>query len=431
MNRCPTEIELDGFLARNEELPSDAEIASHLDQCRRCRQYVNTHIRLLIDPQADGSADLRTVVEPLLRYAPDRLPPQVDSEFLERLRFIPRACLEPKSNIAEADAKQPTQIDQYEVIKELGRGGMGRVYLVQRNGQPEHYALKLLSADFASNTEAVRRARKEIAALKSLNHPNIVRAIDDHEFKGRPYLVTEYLDGQDLQTRIAQHGPMSLRQASEILIAAARGLQHAHENGIVHRDIKPSNLFLTKSGELKLLDFGVAHHSVSSETSSQETPSGFLMGTAHYMSPEQMESARRADERSDIYSLGCLLAFLLTGEPVFGICKYYEALVAHRFKAAPSLLTKLPTLPTEVDHFYLRMLEKTPELRPQTMQEVIDTFTPYISGQPDDAVVTTNQAEVEPPPPPAEPMTTFEIVLGIMLFLAVVIFSLWLLTQGK
>lgn len=93
MNRCPTEIELDGFLARNEELPSDAEIASHLDQCRRCRQYVNTHITLLIDPQADGSADLRTVVEPLLRYAPDRLPPQVDSEFLERLRFIPRLGL--------------------------------------------------------------------------------------------------------------------------------------------------------------------------------------------------------------------------------------------------------------------------------------------------------------------------------------------------
>ncbi len=435
---CPSTSELDGFLAREDDLPGDAEIAQHLDSCRNCRQYVNSRVTLLIDPKAEPDAEIGTVIEPLLRYAPGRLSAQVTGEILDRLRFIPRACYEPLPENAAADAPPPKNIDGYEIVRELGRGGMGRVYLVQRNGQPEQCALKLLSADVASHPAAVRLARKEILALKSLQHDNIVRAIDEGEFNGRPFLVTEYLDGQNLESYIHTHGPMSVQQACRSAVAAAQGLRHAHERGIVHRDIKPSNLFLIKSGELKLLDFGVAHYDLSPETSSQRTPSGLMMGTAHYMPPEQMESARKADERSDIYALACVLVFLLTGKPVFEAAKYYEILVAHRFTPAPGLREKLPSVPELLNTFVLRSLEKVPEKRPQSMQEVIDALTPFTVDelaaapvmQSSDPASVPNSTQPESPKPVVEPMTTVEIVLGIVLFCAVAIFTLWLLVQG-
>lgn len=438
MKHCPSNSELDGFLARNEEQPGDDAIAEHVEQCRQCSRYVTSRFTTLLSPEADPEATPRTVMEPLLRYTRDQLPPEVSAQLLEKLRFIPKAYQEPKPDSGSQDGAPPKKIGEYEIIRLLGRGGMGRVYLVQRAEQPEQFALKLLSADFASSNEAVRRAKKEIAALGRLQHPNIVKAIDHGELNGRPYLVTEFLDGQNLEALVYANGPMNVQRACEITIAAAKGLQHAHECGIIHRDIKPSNLLLTNSGELKLLDFGVAHYSVTSDSTSQQTPSGYLLGTAHYMSPEQMESVRQADARSGVYSLACVLTFLLTGQTVFQVGRYYEILVAHRFTAAPSLKVKLPSIPDDLNTLVLSSLEKLPEKRPQSMREVIDALTPFTTEeyaaapvvQNSDLASSPNSTQPESPKPVVEPMTTFEIVLGIVLFCAVAIFTLWLLVQG-
>lgn len=438
MKDCPSNSELDGFLARNEELPADATIAEHLEGCPKCNQYVTSRITMLISPESAAEDTPRTVIEPLLRYTRDQLPPEVSVQLLEKLRFIPKAYQEPKSDTGSQDSAPPKKIGEYEIVKLLGRGGMGRVYLVQQADKPEQFALKLLSSDFASNNEAVRRAKKEIAALGRLQHPNIVKAIDHGELHGRPYLVTEFLDGQNLEALVHANGPLSVKRACELVIAAAKGLQHAHECGIIHRDIKPSNLLLTNAGELKLLDFGVAHYSVTSDSTSQQTPSGFLMGTAHYMSPEQMESVRRADARSDVYSLACVLTFLMTGQTVFQVGRYYEILVAHRFTAAPSLKTRLPSIPEALDTLVLSSLEKEREKRPQSMQEVIEALTPFTTEEYAEAPVVQssgdasgpNSSQPESPTPVVEPMTTVEIVLGIALFCAVAIFTLWLLVQG-
>ncbi len=163
----------------------------------------------------------------------------------------------------------------------------------------------MLPPSFATNAALVSRFEREMKAVGKLDHPNIIKATNADEWNGTHYLVMEYIEGTDLSVLVKERGVLSVRDACKTIRQAALGLQHAHEHGLVHRDIKPSNLFLTKSGQVKLLDLGLARLGGDDKENAGLTSSGQMLGTPDYMAPEQCDDTRSADARADLYSLGC------------------------------------------------------------------------------------------------------------------------------
>jgi formylglycine-generating enzyme required for sulfatase activity len=234
---------------------------------------------------------------------------------------------------------------------------------------------------------AVERFRREVEAAAKLSHPNIVTAYDADEHQGMHYLAMEYVEGKDLATVVKDHGPLPVRQAVECILQAARGLQYAHEQGIVHRDIKPGNLLLDKKGTVKILDMGlalIAGAEAALGGPERLTATGQVMGTCDYMSPEQALDSHVADHRTDIYALGCTLYRLLTGHPPYRGETLMQILLAHRENQIPSLCEARPEVPAELDACFQRMLAKEPGDRYQSMAEVVaelETVLAVVSGR--------------------------------------------------
>ena len=211
-------------------------------------------------------------------------------------------------------------------------------------------------------------------AVARLSHPNIVTAFHAIEHEGDQVLVMEYVPGTDLATRTKEKGPASLIEGIEWVLQAARGLQHAHEAGIVHRDIKPGNLLLHENGTVKILDLGLARTDLIDPDRSSLTMSGVIMGTVDFIAPEQASEARDADHRADIYSLGCTLYFLLTGKPPFAGETLYKKIEAHVHSTPPSLTGTQAGVPQQLDRVFHRMLAKAPDDRYQSMAAVITSL---------------------------------------------------------
>ena len=212
----------------------------------------------------------------------------------------------------------PERIGQYQLLKQIGRGGMGLVYLARHLKLGRTVALKLLPGLHLSEKSAIVRLQREIAATGRLQHPNIVFATDANEEDGIDYLVMEHIEGIDVGRLVAALGPLPCPVACEIIRQAALGLAHVHGCGLVHRDLKPSNLMLAADGVVKILDLGLAllrEGLPGNEESATQT--GYLLGTADYVSPEQLHDPHDADVRSDLYSLGCTFYKLLTGHAPF------------------------------------------------------------------------------------------------------------------
>lgn len=300
----------------------------------------------------------------------------------------------------------PTQLGDYEILEPLGQGGMGTVYRARHRRMDRIVAIKVLPTSTARDPHVANRFRREIRAVARLSHPHIVAAHDAGEDNGVLYLVMECIDGLDLSTWVRRHGPLSVADAVECLAQAADGMDYAHQQGIVHRDIKPSNLLMSRetsrrsretsdgshasldrtltssaTGELaglhiKVLDLGLAR--IDSEMPSPEmtavTRSGMIFGTAEYMSPEQAMNVRSADQRSDIYSLGCTLYFLLTGRSVVKGETYMEMVMAHQLLMLPSLTATRHDVPDELEQIFRRMTAKKPEQRFASMAEVRDAL---------------------------------------------------------
>lgn len=278
------------------------------------------------------------------------------------------------------------RMGKYLIETKLGAGGMGQVFKAQHAGMGRTVAIKVIHTKNRLDTQAIQRFDREVKAAARLIHPNVITVFDaDHE-NGLHYMVMEYCEGKDLAALISQQGTLGLKDAVDYITQAARGLQYAHEQGVIHRDIKPGNLLVNKSKKVKVVDMGLARLQSLNEEEKVPmlTATNAIMGTFDFMSPEQGLSTRQADARSDIYSLGASLYFLLTGKVMYEGETAFAKLIAHREKPVPKLKLTRPDIPDALETIYQKMVAKNVEDRYQTISEIIiDLASLIIAEEPD------------------------------------------------
>lgn len=273
-------------------------------------------------------------------------------------------------------------LGNYVVLEKIGAGGMGVVYKARQRRMKRDVALKVLPEALTQSKDAVARFHREVEAAAKLQHSNIAVAYDADESEGVHFLAMELVDGPNLSQYVKQHGPLPLPHALVLCLQAAKGLKHAHDEGVIHRDIKPGNLMVDQRGTLKILDMGLAHLAVDtdgSEDISELTQSGRVMGTVDYMAPEQAIDAKRADNRADIYSVGCTLYYLVSGKPLSPDGSITQKLMWHQTEEVPKLSTMCEDVSETLDAVAMKMLGKKPEDRQQSMAEVITQFEAVLS----------------------------------------------------
>ena len=277
-------------------------------------------------------------------------------------------------------------LGEYVVLDKLGEGGMGAVLKAYHRRMKRLVAIKILPPSWTKSPENVERFLREVEAAARLVHPNVVTAYDAGRHEGIHYLVMEFIDGEDLATWLRRHGPMSVEQAIDCCLQAATGLQYANTKGVIHRDIKPGNLLLSREGTVKILDLGLAYliaTPAADDSTDVErlTVSGQVLGTCDYMAPEQAQNSEEADHRADIYSLGCTLYRLLTGQPPYRGRTLIQVVMAHCNAPIPSLCEARPEVPAALDAIFQKMVAKRPEDRYQSVAEVVAALTAFRKGE--------------------------------------------------
>jgi serine/threonine protein kinase len=261
---------------------------------------------------------------------------------------------------------------RYQIIKKLGEGGMGAVYLAEQISMARRVAIKVLQGNYASDDEFIGRFRREARLAASLNHPYIVTVHDfDQGEDGLLFIAMEYVDGQPLTNIIRRDGPLDIGRAVRLGVQIAEGLEAAHRTGVIHRDIKPDNIMVVGEEDVekvKLMDFGIARLR-DTGSMSRLTRAGVIMGTPAYMAPEQAEGAE-VSERTDVYALGIVLYEMLSGSVPFR-ASTPGAVLVKQIREAPLELRKLRReVPSAVERVVMQALEKEPEKRQRDMREI-------------------------------------------------------------
>jgi eukaryotic-like serine/threonine-protein kinase len=272
-------------------------------------------------------------------------------------------------------------LGKYKLLDRLGSGGMSAVYLAQHTMMHRLHAIKVLPRDRVEDSSYLGRFKREAKAAAALDHPNIVRAYDIDNKGDQYYFVMEYVKGRDLSQVVKdlaeREEKLDVADAVDYIVQAARGLQHAHEAGLVHRDIKPANLLRDERGVVKILDLGLALFSEDEAASLTIAHNENVLGTADYLAPEQALSSHDVDHRADIYSLGCTFYFLLTGHPPFSEGSLAQRIARHQTEAPPPIERERPDCPRELIEICNRMMAKKPEDRQQSAAEVASELSAW------------------------------------------------------
>jgi serine/threonine protein kinase/tetratricopeptide (TPR) repeat protein len=335
----------------------------------------------------------------------------------------------------------------YEILRELGQGGMGTVFLARNILMGRLEVLKVASEHLLNRPGVMERFLGEVRNAAKLQHPNVVTAYSAIRVGDSLVLAMQYVDGLDLSRLVKARGPLPVANACNYIHQAALGLQHAHERGMVHRDIKPSNLMLTRQGNravIKVLDFGLAKITSESPADRSLTHEGQMLGTPDFIAPEQIIDARRADIRADIYSLGCTFYYLLAGRPPFEGVSLYDILQAHHSVDALPVNLARPEASVALAALVAKMMAKEPERRFQRPSEVALALLPFFksasSGSkesnsegartgrgavkpqffravsspvaPEEPGQSAPSSNAETPPPPARPELTWRSSIG-------------------
>ncbi|MCR4317094.1 MAG: protein kinase [Planctomycetes bacterium] len=288
------------------------------------------------------------------------------------------------------DTKQPSDLigkvlGKCRIEKLIGKGGMGAVYLARHQTLQIEVAIKVLPPAFGLQPEYLERFYREARAAASLSHKNIVSVMDVDESEGVHYIVMEYVRGKTVEDMMGLKRRLPQTKALTIAIGILRALAHAHEKGFIHRDIKPDNIFLTDKGEIKVGDFGLVHTGECGRAGEMQedkrlTATSQVMGTPHYMSPEQIEGTRNVDARTDIYSVGVMLYYMLTGERPFEGDSTITILMKHLQEEAPPASAVNPEIEEAVSLFIAMMMAKAPADRIQSATDALKSALNLLKG---------------------------------------------------
>ena len=257
--------------------------------------------------------------------------------------------------------------DRYEMVRPLGSGGMGEVYLARDKRLDRDVAIKYLSIQYAKDLAFVQRFDREAKSAASLSHPNIVSVYDRGQTEDKHYIVMEYVPGETLKDCLRREGPVPAKTAAEVASQITAALDAAHSRGVIHRDIKPQNILVTEAGGVKVADFGIAR----AASHATITHAGQILGTPHYISPEQA-GGEPAGPRSDLYSLGVVLYEMLTGEPPYDADTPTAVMMKHMNSQLRPPREMNPKIPENINALTVKLLSKSPEERHQSAAELLD-----------------------------------------------------------
>ncbi|QEG02021.1 Serine/threonine-protein kinase PknB [Stieleria maiorica] len=285
-------------------------------------------------------------------------------------------------------------LGKYKLLGHIGTGGMSSVYLAEHTKLHDRRAIKVLPKKRVADSSYLARFQLEAKAIASLNHPNIVLAYDIDNEGDVHYIVMEYVDGLDLQALVKRDGALDPSTAAEVIAQAARGLAHAHSKGVIHRDVKPANLLLDSSHTVRLLDMGLALMGADEDESLTVANNENVLGTADYLAPEQALNSHTVDHRADIYGLGCTMYYLLTGQPPFNQGTLAQRIAMHQKEMPKPIREIRKGVPGELEGICVKMIQKDPNYRYQTAEDVAEVLERYVAKVPRGQKVTVGLGDL-------------------------------------